>query len=116
MKITSVSFHKVNIPLVTPTLWIGGVNRAWTRTIVRMQTDEGIEGVSETSGGDATLGQLHALKEQFLGEDPFDRQLRTLEAELSKNATVTQSGKTVTVTTTSPQSPIDLLRMVMEEL
>ena len=39
MKITSVSFHKVNIPLVTPTLWIGGVNRSWTRTIVRMQTD-----------------------------------------------------------------------------
>ena len=74
MKITGVTFHKVNIPLLAPTLWIGGVNRAWTRTIVRMQTDEGLEGLAETSGGDATLGQLQALKEHFIGQDPFDRQ------------------------------------------
>ena len=74
MRVTDVSFHKVNIPLEAPTLWIGGVNTSWTRTIVRMQTDEGIEGISETTGGDATLRQLHTLKELFVGEDPFDRE------------------------------------------
>ncbi len=74
MRITGVSFHKINIPFEAPMLWSGGVNRSWTRIVVRMQTDEGIEGISETCGGEATLVQLHAAKEFFLGEDPFDRE------------------------------------------
>ena len=53
---------------------VGGVNRSWTRIVVRMQTDEGIEGIAETSGGDATLLQLRAIEGYFLGEDPFDRE------------------------------------------
>ena len=74
MRITGVRFHKINVPFEAPMLWSGGVNRSWTRIVVRMQTDEGIEGIAETCGGDATLLQLHAAKEFFLGEDPFDRE------------------------------------------
>jgi glucarate dehydratase len=73
VRITGASFHKINIPLEAPTLWIGGVNTSWTRTIVRMQTDEGIEGIAETSGGDATVGQLRTLLPLFVGSDPLDR-------------------------------------------
>jgi glucarate dehydratase len=74
VKITGVRFHKVNIPFEAPMLWSGGVNRSWTRIVVRMQTDEGIEGISETCGGDATLVQLDDIKDYFVGEDPFDRE------------------------------------------
>ena len=74
MKITGVQFHKINIPFEAPMLWSGGINRSWTRIVVRMQTDEGIEGIAETCGGDSTLVQLEALKGFFLGEDPFDRE------------------------------------------
>ena len=74
MKITGVRYHKINIPFEAPMLWSGGVNRSWTRVVVRMQTDEGIEGIAETCGGEATLVQLHALEGYFLGEDPFDRE------------------------------------------
>jgi glucarate dehydratase len=73
VRITGVTFHKINVPFEAPMLWSGGVNRSWTRIVVRMQTDEGIEGISETCGGDATLVQLHAIKDFFVGEDPFDR-------------------------------------------
>lgn len=74
MKITGVRYHKVNIPFEAPLLWSGGVSRAWTRVIVRMETDEGIEGIAETVGWDATIVQLEALKHFFIGEDPFDRE------------------------------------------
>lgn len=74
MRITGVQFQKINIPFEAPMLWSGGVNRSWTRIVVRMQTDEGIEGIAETCGGDATLVQLEAVKEFFVGEDPFDRE------------------------------------------
>ena len=73
MKITGVRYHKINVPFEAP-MWSGGVNRSWTRIVVRMQTDEGIEGIAETSGGDATLLQLRAIEGYFLGEDPFDRE------------------------------------------
>jgi glucarate dehydratase len=72
VKITGVQFHKVNIPLQAPMLWAGGINRSWTRVVVRMQTDEGIEGIGETCGGDATMVQLNELKDYYLGQDPFD--------------------------------------------
>jgi glucarate dehydratase len=74
VRITGVRYHKVNIPFEAPMLWAGGVNRSWTRIVVRMQTDEGIEGIAETCGGDATLVQLRDLESYFVGEDPFDRE------------------------------------------
>jgi glucarate dehydratase len=72
VRITGFRYHKVNIPFEAPMLWSGGVNHSWTRIVVRMQTDEGIEGIAETCGGDATLLQLYAIERYFVGEDPFD--------------------------------------------
>jgi glucarate dehydratase len=72
MRISDVSFHKVNIPFEAPLRWSGGVEDGWTRCIVRMRTDDGLEGIGETQGGEPTLVQLHAVQEYFLGEDPFD--------------------------------------------
>lgn len=74
MRIIDVTCHKVNFPLEAPILWNAGICRSWTRIIVRMKTDEGLEGIGECPGGDATLLHLHALKEYFIGEDPFDRE------------------------------------------
>jgi glucarate dehydratase len=41
------------------------------RTIVEIETDEGISGVAETYGGDAPLAALEAARAQILGRDPF---------------------------------------------
>ena len=72
MRISDITFHKVNIPFEAPLRWSGGVEDGWTRCIIRMRTDDGLEGIGETQGGEPTLVQLHQIKEMFLGEDPFD--------------------------------------------
>jgi glucarate dehydratase len=74
MKITGVRYHQINIPFEAPMLWSGGVNRSWTRVVVRVETDEGIEGVGETVGWDPVISQIEQLKDFFIGEDPFDRE------------------------------------------
>jgi glucarate dehydratase len=73
VRVTGVRTHVVSIPFEAPMLWSGGVNRSWTR-VLRMQTDEGLEGISETSGGEATLTQIRQLQRYYLGQDPFDRE------------------------------------------
>jgi glucarate dehydratase len=72
MRISEITFHKVNIPFEAPLRWSGGVEDGWTRCIIKMKTDDGLEGIGETQGGEPTLVQLHQIKEMFLGEDPFD--------------------------------------------
>ena len=72
MRISEIEFHKVNIPFEAPLRWCGGVEDGWTRCIIRMRTDDGLEGIGETQGGTPTLVQLESIKDYFLGEDPFD--------------------------------------------
>jgi glucarate dehydratase len=72
LRISEIEFHKVNIPFEAPLRWSGGVEDGWTRCIIRMRTDDGLEGIGETQGGTPTLVQLDAIKDYFLGEDPFD--------------------------------------------
>ncbi len=74
MRVTSVTLHRILVPLELPTIWIAGVDQAWPRTVVRMQTDEGIEGIAETGGDDATYAHLRSLTDLFVGQSPFDRQ------------------------------------------
>lgn len=71
MRILATSLHTVDLPLLAPTMWVGGVNTAWTRTILRVQTDEGLEGIAETDGSPATRLWLRMLQQQFEGTDPF---------------------------------------------
>ncbi|HBY64322.1 MAG TPA: glucarate dehydratase, partial [Solibacterales bacterium] len=54
------------------------------RTIVELETDEGITGISETYGGDRPLAALEALRPRVLGMDPF--QLTRLWLDLNARA------------------------------
>ncbi len=72
MRITDVSLHRILIPLELPTVWIGGVDSGWARTVVRVRTDEGIEGIGETSSDDTTYQRLLALRETFRGKSPYE--------------------------------------------
>jgi glucarate dehydratase len=72
MRIVAIELHKVNIPFEAPLRWAGGVENGWTRCIIKMHTDDGLVGIGETQGGTPTMVQLEAIKDYFLGEDPFD--------------------------------------------
>jgi glucarate dehydratase len=72
MRIAKIDVHKVNIPFEAPLRWSGGVEDGWTRCILRMTTDDGLEGIGETQGGTPTMVQIEALTNDFLGQDPFD--------------------------------------------
>ncbi|MCS6952600.1 MAG: enolase C-terminal domain-like protein [Bryobacterales bacterium] len=54
------------------------------RTIVVVRSTDGIEGVSETYGGDGPLAALESLRDRVVGTDPF--QLTRLWLELSAQA------------------------------
>ena len=41
------------------------------RTIVELQTDEGLTGVSETYGGDGPVAAIEAVRDRVIGMDPF---------------------------------------------
>src|SRR5690349_18765213 len=41
------------------------------RTIIELESDDGIIGISETYGGDAQINQLEALRSQIIGADPY---------------------------------------------
>src|SRR5690348_13262805 len=53
------------------------------RTIVELETDDGIRGVSETFGGDGPRAALEAMRGRIIGMDPF--QLAGLHEEMSGN-------------------------------
>jgi glucarate dehydratase len=70
MKIVDIELIKVNVPLEAPLIWTGGQINAFSRIIVRMKSDEGIEGFAETQGGDAVMALLVRYKDFFIGRDP----------------------------------------------
>src|SRR5215813_9416346 len=41
------------------------------RTIIELESDDGIIGISETYGGDAQIKQLEALRSQIIGGNPY---------------------------------------------
>ncbi len=72
MRVAAVELFKVNVPLRSPQRWAGGVNRGWTRCVVRMRTDEGLEGYGECLGSPSALALLDEFEDAFLGANPFD--------------------------------------------
>ncbi len=72
MKIKSIKATKINIPMVAPLRWSGGVEKGWTRTIVQVESDDGLIGLGETIGGQNVLHLIHELTPWWIGEDPFD--------------------------------------------
>jgi glucarate dehydratase len=71
MKISSLKLH--SIAIADPPLRSSyGRHAPWAlRTIVELETDEGISGVAETYGGDAPRAALEAARDQLVGRDPF---------------------------------------------
>jgi len=41
------------------------------RTVIELESDDGIVGISETYGGDAQIKQLEALRSQIIGANPY---------------------------------------------
>ena len=81
MKIVDLKTTPVTVPMEAPLRWSLGVERGTTRTILEVNTDDGIVGVGETYGGAATAGALQSVKEFVVGTDPFEfeKTLRRLQ-------------------------------------
>jgi glucarate dehydratase len=74
MKITDIKATAVTVPLEAPLRHSNGVQWGrFVRTIVEVETDEGITGLGEMGGGgeSATLA-FQGLKSYLVGHDPFD--------------------------------------------
>jgi len=71
MKIAALKLH--SIAIADPPLRSSyGLHAPWAlRTIVEIETDEGITGVSETYGGDAPRAALESARVRLMGRDPF---------------------------------------------
>jgi glucarate dehydratase len=72
MRIVGLKTTPVTIPMEAPLRWSLGVERGTTRTIVELETDEGLTGIGETYGGSATARALQSLREYIIGTDPFE--------------------------------------------
>lgn len=81
MKILDFKITCVTVPLEAPVFWSLGVESGTTRTILELVTDEGITGLGETYGGEATARALEFAKSIVLGLDPFetDRIIKKLQ-------------------------------------
>jgi len=74
MKIVDVKATPVFVPMLAPLRWSMGVETGTVRTIIELQTDEGIVGVGETYGGAATARAVDDARPFFIGLDPFEVQ------------------------------------------
>ena len=71
MRITDMRIH--SIAIADPPLRSSyGLHAPYAlRTIIELESDEGVVGISETYGGDAQAAQLEALRPQIIGANPF---------------------------------------------
>lgn len=69
MKIKNIEATEVTVPIEAPLRFAYGVHLAFTRTIVRVHTDEGIVGLGETA---ASAEQVRRHGAPLVGLHPFD--------------------------------------------
>lgn len=71
MRITDVRARTVCVPIQAPLRHSSGVHPGhFIRTIVELQTDDGIVGLGEVGGGDQR-SRVAAIAHRLLGQDPF---------------------------------------------
>ena len=72
--ITDIRATTVTVPLEAPLRHASGAHWGrFVRTIVEVETDQGLTGLGEMGGGGETAETaLHALKSYLIGHDPFD--------------------------------------------
>src|SRR6267378_5063853 len=71
MKITDFRTHPIAIADPPLRSSYGLHARYALRTIIELESDDGVIGISETYGGDAQLNQLEALRPQLIGANPY---------------------------------------------
>src|SRR6202008_3974552 len=74
MKITDIRATTVTVPLEAPLRHSNGAHWGrFVRTVVEIETDEGITGLGEMGGGEKSAALAFAgLKTYLIGHDPFD--------------------------------------------
>lgn len=72
MKITDIRWTTAFIPIEAPLRYSVGSHPGFSRTIIEIDTDEGITGLGECYGGASRTGQLTDLKPLLIGEDPMN--------------------------------------------
>lgn len=71
MKITAIKATPVNMPLETPFWWTAGYYPGTSKTIIEVETDQGIVGLGEAPSSDCVATVL-AMGERLVGRDPLD--------------------------------------------
>jgi len=71
MKITGIKATPVNIPLETPMYWTAGLYPGTSKTIIEVETDEGIVGLGEAPSSHLTSA-IQSLVPRLIGKDPLD--------------------------------------------
>src|SRR6476619_3520210 len=72
MKITDIRATPVSVPLAAPLRHANGCHWGrFVRTIIEVETDEGLTGLGEMGGGgESAVSAIQALKPYLLGHDP----------------------------------------------
>src|SRR6476469_7240386 len=71
MHIAAVRATPVNIPFHAPYRYALGSTASVTKTIVEVETDEGIVGIGEAADGDRSV-TIARLRDRLIGLDPYD--------------------------------------------
>jgi len=72
MKITAIRATPVNIPLETPFFWSVGTYPGTSKTIIEVETDEGITGLGEAPSWDCADVINRYMGPKLIGRDPID--------------------------------------------
>lgn len=71
IKITGLKATPVNIPLEKPMWWTGGLYPGTSKTIIEVETDQGLVGLGEAPSIDV-VDHIRAMGERLIGADPLD--------------------------------------------
>ncbi|MEM8950539.1 MAG: mandelate racemase/muconate lactonizing enzyme family protein [Pseudomonadota bacterium] len=71
LTITGLRATPVNIPLEKPMWWTGGYYPGTSKTIIEVETDQGLVGLGEAPSVDV-VGMIEAMGEKLIGADPLD--------------------------------------------
>jgi glucarate dehydratase len=72
MKITAIRSTPVNIPLEAPFFWSVGIYPGTSKTIIEVETDEGIVGLGESPSWDCAEVINRHMGPLLIGCDPID--------------------------------------------
>src|SRR6185295_19249081 len=72
MKITAIRATPINLPIEAPYLWSFGWLPGSSRTVVEVETDEGLVGLGEAASYHAVAIIEKAMAPKLVGRDPID--------------------------------------------